>query len=114
MRLLQKLCVLHRLVERELPDYPDRYAGGERDDDQGQNGASNNDGKKDAPREEAVLPFGRHIAQDLGVDDRVVERERHFEYHEKRGDKEPTETAPDAHCCKSDNRNERGSKKRAN
>src|SRR5881392_3541219 len=82
----QMARVLGRGVERHVPDIDQAEAGGGGDDYQREQQAHAEHGHQDPDREEQLTPERVPGAQNGGVDDRVVERERHFQDAQHGGD----------------------------
>jgi len=72
--------VLGRTVDRHVPDVDEAQPRRHRHDQQGKQQPHAEHGDDDAHREEQLLPECVPVAQDGGVDDRVVERERDLQH----------------------------------
>jgi hypothetical protein len=72
--------VLVRRVGRHVPDVEQAQAGRDRDDQQREQQAHAEHGDQDADRQEQLAPEFVPVAQHRGVDDRVVEGQRHFQH----------------------------------
>jgi hypothetical protein len=73
-------------LERHVPDVDQAQAGGQGHDQQREQQAHAEHGDDDADGQEQFLPERVPVAQDGGIDHRVIEGQRHFKHAQHRGD----------------------------